>query len=94
MLPVNAGTIAKIEGLDDMLKLPCVTDFIQYYDVGDTVKPEYIGTLSQHFGRLSMLGSSHEEILEAVRFINRILKITDTEGNEMHTMRFDPERVG
>ncbi len=94
MLPVNAGTIAKIEGLDEMLSLPCVTDFIQYHHVGDTVKPEYIGTLSQHFGRLSMLGKTSEEILEAVRFINNTLVITDTDGNRMNVMLFDPTRVG
>ncbi len=93
MLPVNAGTIAKVEGLSEMLSLPCVTDFIQYHYEGDTVKPEYLGTLSQHFGRLSLLAETEDEILDAVQFINRTLHITDTDGNEMYQMRFDVKRI-
>lgn len=94
MLPVNAGTIAKVEGLSEMLGLPCVTDFIQYHHEGDTVKPEYLGTLSQHFGRLSLLAETEDEILDAVQFINRTLKVIDVDGKEMYTMRFDTVRLG
>lgn len=93
MLPVNAGTVGKVEGLDEVLRLPVIADYLQYYNVGDTVKPEYMGTLSQHFGRLCMLADTKEEILDAVRFINETLVITDTEGNRMNVLKFDPTRV-
>ena len=64
------------------------------YEVGDTVKPEFMGTLSQHFGRLSFIANTEEEILDAVRLINQTLVITDTNGNRMNVMQFDPARVG
>ena len=40
MIPLNAGVVGRVEGLEDTLKIPEVTDFIQYYHVGDEVKPE------------------------------------------------------
>ncbi|MBQ7038211.1 MAG: ATP-grasp domain-containing protein [Clostridia bacterium] len=93
MLPLTVGTIGKIEGLDAVLALPCVTDFIQYYHAGDTLKPEHMGTLSQHFGRLSLLADREEEILDAVRFVNDTLVVTDTDGKRMNVMLFDPQRT-
>ena len=93
MFPVNAGTIGKIEGLEAVKSLPCAVDFLQYYEVGDTVKPEYMGTLSQHFGRVWMIADSQQEILDAVRLINETLVITDTNGNRMNTLIFDPTRA-
>ncbi len=93
MLPLTVGTIGKIEGLDAVLALPCVTDFIQYYHAGDTLKLEHMGTLSQHFGRLSLLADREEEILDAVRFVNDTLVVTDTDGKRMNVMLFDPQRT-
>ncbi|MBQ1733404.1 MAG: ATP-grasp domain-containing protein [Lachnospiraceae bacterium] len=93
MIPMNAGTIKRIEGMEEAISIPAVTDFIQYYQVGDIVKDEYIGTLQQHFGRFTMIADSEEEIYSTVQKIQSILKIYDTNGRKMNQLQFDFSRV-
>lgn len=38
MIPLNCGTIMSIEGLDEIRSLEGVDDFLQYYNVGDTIE--------------------------------------------------------
>ncbi len=93
MVPMNAGTIESVVGMEEAISIPAVTDFIQYYQVGDTVKEEYIGTLQQHFGRFTMIAESEEEIYRAVREIQSELKIFDTNGRKMNELQFDLARL-
>ena len=92
-VPLNAGTVASVNGLEEALAHPCVTDFLQYYRVGDTVSEDVIGTLGQHFGRFTLTGESKAELLSAVNEIQSHLSIKDTLGREMFTLRFDTSRV-
>lgn len=94
MVPLNAGTVGRIDGLEESKKLPAVKDFIQYYREGGTVEKSYIGTLSQHFGRFSIIADSSEEILHTVDAIQKTLRVYDTEGNRMNVMQFDLARMG
>lgn len=93
VLPINAGTIAKIEGLDDIEKEDAVIQFIQYYHEGDTVSPAVIGTLNQHCARISLKAGSKEELVKILNRLQDSVSIKDTEGNEMYTMRFDTNRI-
>ncbi len=93
MVPMNVGTIERVEGLEESKNLPAVTDFIQYYYIGETVKKEYIGTLQQHFGRFTMIADSAEEIYATTKKIQSMLKIFDTDGNQMNTLQFDLSRL-
>ncbi len=93
MIPLNAGTIASIKGVEAIQKEKNVIQYIQYYQVGDTVKPEVIGTLGQHFGRVSFCTETREELVEIVNRILNLISITDEQGNEMFTMRFDTNRL-
>ncbi len=54
MIPLDSGTIGSIEGLDEIMKMECIVDFLQYYKSGDTIGPEVMGTLGQHFGRFTL----------------------------------------
>lgn len=92
-VPLNVGTIGAIEGLEQAKALPLVTDFIQYYNVGDSIEERVIGTLGQHFGRFTLISDSEEDIEKAVAYINSALVIRDTEGNRMNTMLFDINRT-
>ncbi len=92
-VPLNAGTLGTIEGLDECKAIACLQDFIQYYHVGDTVAESAIGTLGQHFGRFTLIAETSEELFDAVKFINRTLFIRDTDGNEMNTIKFDLART-
>ncbi len=93
MIPLDCGTIFKIEGLDEILSWNNVTDFLQYYHEGDTVKESYMGTLMQHFGRFTLKAGNKQEMIDLVNRIERTLKIMDSQGRDLHTMKFDTKRI-
>ena len=93
MVPLNVGTVGKIEGLEEAKALPEVADFIQYYREGETMERRFVGTLGQHFGRFSLLAESEERLLATVERIQSILRIYDTEGKRMNSLVFDLNRV-
>ncbi len=93
MIPLNTGKIASIEGLEKALKLPAVADFIQYYDVGDTIEEHVIGTLGQHFGRFTLIADTSEEIFDTVNKIQTGLVVKDATGNIMNELKFDLNRI-
>ena len=93
MVPLWEGTIKSIEGLEELKKLPCLQNFIQYYQVGDSILPKHIGTLGQHFGRFTLIADSKEEIFEAVERIKKELVIKDQNGTVMNTLLFDWNRT-
>ena len=93
MMPLKPGTIGSIEGLEEARSLPCVTDFIQYYTVDDTVLEKHVGTLQQHFGRFTMIAQSEEEIVRTVGEIQRLLIVRDKEERIMNYLSFDCERL-
>lgn len=92
MMPLNTGTIGKIEGLECIKESAKVVDFLQYYKVGDTIEQKVIGTLGQHFGRITFIVDSHEEELELIKTFQENVHIYDTDGNVMNTLKFDVER--
>lgn len=93
MIPLNAGKIAKIEGLEEVKNIKCVSDVLQYHNEGDTVEERFIGTLSQHFGRIAIISESDDEIFETIEKINKILNIYDDKGNIMNALKFDQSRI-
>lgn len=93
MIPLNCGTIMSIEGLDEIRSLEGVDDFLQYYNVGDTIEKKHLGTLAQHFGRFTLSAQTQDSIINLVNRIQCLLKIVDTEGNNMYTMLFAPNRL-
>ncbi|MBD5292631.1 MAG: hypothetical protein HDS23_05205 [Bacteroides sp.] len=93
MIPLDCGTIDKIEGLEEIKSWDGVTDFLQYYHEGDTVKENYMGTLMQHFGRFTLQASNKEEMMELVNKIESTLRICDSRGRDLHTMKFNTDRI-
>lgn len=93
MIPLECGTIASVEGLEEILTWPNILDFLQYYKVGDSIVPEVYGTLGQHFGRFTLKADNKEEMLELINKIQLNLQIEDIEGNDMYVMKFDIARV-
>lgn len=93
MLPLECGIIGSVEGLEEILSLPNIVDFLQYYNVGDLIAPEVYGTLGQHFGRLTLKADSKDEMLKLVEMIQQKLEIRNTNGDDMYVMKFDLNRV-
>ena len=93
MVPLSVGEIAEVQGLEEVKKIPCVTDFIQYHAVGETIEERLIGTLGQHFGRFTLIAETAEEIYRAVEEIQQKLIVLDVDGNRLNNMLFDLKRV-
>ena len=94
MIPLDSGTIGSIEGLDEIMKMECIVDFLQYYKSGDTIGPEVMGTLGQHFGRFTLKAFNREDMKTAVQMIQSKLLVRNTLGQDMYSMKFDMGRCG
>ena len=92
-VPLKAGVIGEIEGLEEIQSSKQVVSINQYYLVGDEVKDCYIGTLSQHLCRVKILTDSIEEFRKALTFIQQTIKVTDSCGNDQIYRRFDLSRL-
>lgn len=92
-IPLKAGTIGKISGIEQIKANDKIIDFTQYYFNNDIIKPEYIGTLSQLFCRIKMMTNSIDEYKKTVDWIQKTIKILDIKGNDMIYRRFDTHRM-
>ena len=92
-MPLKPGTVGRIEGLEAVRRLPQLKDFIQYYREGQRVEQSAVGTLSQHFGRFSLIADDQAEILAAVKTIQETVRVYDAEGGRMNVYPFDVRRV-
>ena len=82
-IPLRAGTIRKVEGVDDLKSFKQVIDYTNYYEVGETVLPKSINTLDQLFARIMVVGESQEALLCILYKIRCLLKVIDDNGNNM-----------
>ncbi|MBQ9162119.1 MAG: ATP-grasp domain-containing protein [Clostridia bacterium] len=94
MVPLDLGTIGRIEGVESIRENPAVVDYLQYYHVGDTIEPKNIGTLGQHFGRITFIVDSVEEELRLIEYFQKTVRIYDTNGQRMNNLQFDVSRFG
>lgn len=92
-IPLKAGTVGQVVGLNEVIDLLGKESLTQYYQVGDEVLPQSMGTLMQHFGRFKFFVDSREELEQTINKIQDTLKIYDTQGNDMLYMRFDTQRL-
>ena len=92
-IPLKVGTIGHIEGVEEVRSNPKVTSLVQYYQEGDRIGPEIIGTLMQHFCRVKMMTKSINEYLQLINWIHETIKVSDVEGNNMVYRYFDPNRI-
>lgn len=86
---LKAGTIAEINGLEDIGADSRIVANIQRFSVGDTVLPEWIGTEKQVFTRLYIVCDSKEELGNTLKEYMHKIKIVDTEGKLMQLNGFD-----
>ncbi len=92
-IPLNAGKITKVAGFEEVKAIPEIVDAFQYYKEGDVIESRVIGTLGQHFARFTIVADSRERIFEIVEEIHKTLLILDENGNDMHQLKFDLNRV-
>lgn len=92
-IPLKEGVIGKIEGVDKVRNNPSVTSLVQYYNEGDELHADVIGTLAQHFCRVKMMTTSIEEYLKLISWIQSTVMILDTNGRDMVYRYFNPDRI-
>lgn len=92
MMPLDVGTIGRIEGVEEIKKHPAVVDYLQYYREGDTIEPRVIGTLGQHFGRITFIVDSHEEEVALIRYFQNTVRVYNTDGKRLNNLQFDVSR--
>lgn len=92
-IPLKEGIIGKIEGVDDVRNNSNVTSLVQYYNVGDELDADAIGTLAQHFCRVKMMTSSKEEYFNLITKIQDTIKITNIDGQDMVYRKFEVDRL-
>ena len=93
MMPLDVGTIGKIEGVEKIKEHPAIVDYIQYYDVGDTISRRNIGTLGQHFCRATFICETEEEAVSTLEYFRDSVVVYDTDGNRMNKLLFDTSRL-
>ncbi|MBQ4071554.1 MAG: ATP-grasp domain-containing protein [Clostridia bacterium] len=93
MMPLDVGTIGRIEGVDKVTAHPAVVDYMQYYNVGDTVEKKNIGTLGQHFCRVTFICDSEREAVECLEYFRDSIVVYDTNGERMNRLLFDTSRL-
>ena len=80
---IRPGKISKIQGEEKIAALPNVVNCYISYDVGDELKEECWGRLSQAGARLLFVADTDEEYRKTIDFIKENLSILDENGNDM-----------
>ena len=85
-LLVKQGKISNIQGIQQLLKIPEVVDYIQQLYTDDTVST--IGDYNQMFIRINIVAANEKRIFEIIDEINSTLKVTSETGENMIITRF------
>ncbi len=93
MMPLSVGKIGSIEGVEQVKAHPSVVDYIQYYGVGDEIEKRHIGTLGQHFCRVTYICDTIDEAIRALEFFRDTVKVYDEGGEQMNRLLFDSTRI-
>lgn len=88
---VRPGRIARIIGLEDVKKLPQVTDVVNVHEEGDVLdKP---GTLDQLLTRIFIKAGDRNELADVIDRVYDMVHVYDEDGNEMLYGRFDTDQI-
>ena len=90
---LKAGTIARIEGLDNLDVDPRVIMNAQRLHVGDVVPQEWIGNEKQVLTRMYLVCDSKQQLAGALKEYMDKVKVYDENGNEMLLKGFDVDKA-
>ena len=87
---LKIGTVGTFEGVEEILKLPGVYGYHQLHHVGDTI--ENYGTAVNVGIRFILSCDTPEQFRETVAKAHTLIKILDTDGNDMIAPKYPPEQ--
>ena len=91
MLQANPGTISKLEGMEEIRKLPSVVTVTQRRFAGDTILDT--GDLSRRVGEVAIVGTGDiQSIVSSTKEVTAHLKMEDEKGGNMFSA-FDSDRL-
>lgn len=82
-LPLCLGTIARVDGFDDIGLCKNVIDFTRYYQIGDIIGTHHLNTLDQLFARIMVVANNYDELFEVLKMIRDRVSVKDSSGHEM-----------
>lgn len=80
-LQMHSGTIAKIDHIEEVKKLPGVDWFIQLKNIGDTIVED--GSTARNFAKIGLSRNNRRELYILMDRIQDILQVEDAAGNDM-----------
>ena len=88
---LKLGTIGRFEGVEDVLKLPGVTGYHQCHHEGDVISS--YGTANNVAIRFIVSCDTKEQFIATVNQAHQLMRITDTDGNDMIAPKYQPINV-
>ncbi len=80
---LKGGTIESIQGLEKIKSDESVVFVLERFKKGDNVKKEWLGTERQVYARIYLVAGSIVEVNNKINHFANLLKIIDTNGNNM-----------
>ncbi len=90
-IPLKAGTIAEIKGLDEINAMPQVLQNKQFKFVGDKISAT--SSLDRVIFRLHVMDDTKEDFAKTLCKISDTIKILDENGNDMQLQKLDYDSV-
>ena len=88
------GIVGKIDGIDDIRKIPKVIDAVLAHVEGDEIPESAKGTLKQIILRVFATASNQKELEEVLNDIYHSLKVTSLDGENMLLNGLDTATLG
>ncbi len=80
---LKAGSIKTIAGLDEVMAMSEVINVTKYYNEGDTIREEFIGTMKQMLLKIHIYTNHKQTMFKTIDNIKTIIKVSDQNGNNM-----------
>ena len=89
-IPLKAGIITKVEGLEEVEKMESVLNITEMFNIGDEILDT--NALERVCMRIHVYGKTAEELARSLVEISATLKILDQNGNDMQIEHLEYER--
>ena len=82
-IPLRVGTIGEVYGVDEIYGIDGVVNYTHFCDVGDSILPKHLNTLSQLFGRIMIVRDTKEDLYRGLNQIRHTIAVKDVDGKDM-----------
>ena len=90
---LKAGTLSRLQGLEEVVNHPNVVLVFQRFKEGDHVTEAMLGTERQVFARIYIAVGSKAESASVIRFIEERLSILNDAGESMILDMYQPREA-